>query len=128
MLFDDIPSREPLFWFRYSRAALRIQGPRVWACYFDSILNAYCVKPGGCLTDHLAGRRETATWYSCVTLLIAFEHYCTQSISSPTGENHLIQTVTIAEFRSSVRNKAFATCAWCCWFVSGCFFVYQSAV
>src|SRR4051812_35503036 len=25
VLFDDIPSREPLLWFRYSRAALRIQ-------------------------------------------------------------------------------------------------------
>ena len=61
MLFDDIPSREPLLWFRYSRAALRIQCLRVQACYFDSILNAYCVRLGGCLTDHLAERIETAT-------------------------------------------------------------------
>ena len=59
MLFDDIPSREPLLWFRYSRAALRIQCLRVQACYIDSILNAYCVRLGGCLTDHLAERIET---------------------------------------------------------------------
>jgi len=25
VLFDDIPSREPLLWFRHSRAALRLQ-------------------------------------------------------------------------------------------------------
>jgi hypothetical protein len=31
------------------------------ACYFDSILNAYFVRPGECLTDHLAERIETAT-------------------------------------------------------------------
>jgi hypothetical protein len=31
------------------------------ACYFDSILNAYCVRLGGCLADHLAERIEKAT-------------------------------------------------------------------
>ena len=45
------------------------------ACYFDSILNAYCVRLGGCLTDHLAERIETATQNSCAKLLIASERY-----------------------------------------------------
>ena len=61
MLFDDTPSREPLLWFRFSRAALRIQCLRVQACYFDSILNAYCVRSGGRLTDRLAERIEKAS-------------------------------------------------------------------
>jgi len=42
----------------------------VRACYFDSILNAYDVRLGGCLADHLAERVETATQNSCAKLLI----------------------------------------------------------
>jgi hypothetical protein len=60
VLFDDIPSREPLLWFirgqPYAFSACVSQ-----ACYFDSILNAYCVRLGGCLADHLAERIEKAT-------------------------------------------------------------------
>ena len=63
MLFDDIPSRE-----RTRCCGFDIRGqPYAFsacvsqACYFDSILNAYCVRPGGCLTDHPAERIEKAT-------------------------------------------------------------------
>jgi hypothetical protein len=61
VLFDDIPSREPLLWFHIRGQPYAFSACVSQACYFDSILNAYCVRLGGCLADHLAERIEKAT-------------------------------------------------------------------
>ena len=62
MLFDDIshPANR-CYGFDIRGQPYAFSACVSQACYFDSILNAYCVRLGGCLTDHLAERIEKAT-------------------------------------------------------------------
>jgi hypothetical protein len=62
MLFDDISLPRTVVMVSIFAGSPTHSVPTcVRACYFDSILNAYCVRPGRCLADHLAERIETAT-------------------------------------------------------------------
>jgi hypothetical protein len=56
-------------------------------------------------------------------LLIALEHRCPVSISSPSGENHLGKTVAIDDSLSSARNEPLGKPACCCLFFTACFIV-----
>jgi hypothetical protein len=61
VLFDDIPSANRYYGFDIRGQPYAFSACVSQACYFDSILNAYCVRLGGCLADHLAERIEKAT-------------------------------------------------------------------